>query len=271
MPKTVKTTKPKKYKKVKNTGNKKPAKVPRYLLTRQGDTRDFLKITMHRQITKGMMLVASDQSMSHTILNNPMNEVSIATNNASNLLYHTDFSRLNALYKQYKVSCIVYKISRPNVNFCYNNTTPNQTQSIQLPTTPWGTKVLHTTISHVPDAITNVCESSTPIAYRMNTIAPNSWRECCDDGAKLFKMHGYKRHATRVWKPVGDFERRWRYNDSALEDQELCRGALHLRVEKDHPVDLTDKTGTGNNWNYMSSTVIFDIYATVYMQYKNRQ
>ena len=246
---------------------------PRKLLNGQGDTRDFLKITMSRQITKANMLVASDQSMSFTILNNPMTNITPNTDHASNLLYHPDFSKFNTLYRQYKVSCIVYKISRPNVNFCYNNTTPNQTHSVQLPTLPWGTKILHSTLSYAPDAVTNTTQSNTNLVPRVNTIAPNNWREAVDDGRKLFHNHDYKRTCTRVWKPVGAFEKRWRYfnvGGENIDDQELARGGLHIRVQKDHPLNLVDKTGTGNNWNYMPQTVLFDVEATVYMHYKDR-
>ena len=91
--------------------------------------------------------------------------------------------------------------------------------------------------------------------------------------AKLFKNHMYKRSCTRVWKPVGSFENRWRYfnNDgNNIEDQELARGGLFIRVQKDHPINITDKNGTSQNWNYMPQTVLFDVEATVYMHYKDR-
>ena len=249
----------------------RPAKVSRYLQG-QGDTRDFLKITMHRQITKAQMLVASDQSMSFTILNNPMTNVTPSTDHASNLLYHPSFSNFSNLFRQYKVTCIVYRLSRPNVNLCYNNTSPNQAQSVQLPTVPWGTKVVHSTLSYAPDSVTNTTQSNVNLTPRVNTIVPNNWRECVDDGRKLFKNHMYSRSCTRVWKPVGAFEKRWRYfnNGENLDDQELARGGLFIRVQKDHPVNLTDKNGTSSNWNYMPQTVLFDVEATVYMHYKDR-
>lgn len=251
---------------------KKKSFRPRKMFGGQGDTRDFLKITMYRQITKANMLVASDQSMSFTILNNPMTNITPNTDHASNLLYHPDFSKFSTLYRQYKVSCIVYKLSRPNVNLCYNNTTPNQTQSVQLPTVPWGTKVVHSILSYQPNAVTNTTESNVTLVPRVNTIVPSSWRESVDDGRKLFKNHEYKRTCTRVWKPVGAFENRWRYfnSGSQIDDQELARGGLAIRVQKDHPLNLTDKSGTSSNWNYMPQTVLFDVEATVYMHYKDR-
>ena len=249
---------------------------PRSYLNGQGDTRDFLKITMSRQITKAMMLVASDQSMSYTILNNPMTNVTPNTDHAGNLLYHPSFSQFSSLFRQYKCSCIVYKITRPNVNFCYNNTTPNQTHSVQLPTVPWGTKVVHSQLSYQPNGVTNTTEANVTLTPRVNSIVPSSWRECVDDGRKLFQNHQYKRSITRVWKPVGAFEHRWRYfntgsgESAQIDDQELARGGLFIRVQKDHPLNLTDKTGTTGNWNYMPQTVLFDIEATVYMHYKDR-
>ena len=159
------------------------------------------------------------------------------------------------------------------MNICYNNTTANNAQPVQLPTVPWGTKVVHSTLSYAPDSVTNTTQSNVNLVPRVNTIVPNNWRESVDDGRKLFKNHMYKRSITRVWKPVGSFENRWRFfnNDgNSIEDQELARGGLFIRVQKDHPINLTDKTGTSQNWNYMPQTVLFDVEATVYMHYKDR-
>lgn len=257
-------------KKVRYTG-RLPYSKPQYNKL-QGGQRDFLKITMHRELFKSdFNTTTSDQSMYHDILFNPMRNVTAAPSNGmSNLFYHPDFARLTeSLYRAYKVTCIVIKFSRPNIALAYNNTTPNQTQSTQLPTIQWGTKIMHSKLTYAPDATTNTVVSNVNLTPRINLTQPSSWREAVDDGAKQFHNCGYKRYCTRVWKPTNDFERRWRYTDN--DDRELCRGGIHIRFEKDHPIDLTGVTGTGNNWNYDPETKLLDIQATVYMAYKDRQ
>ena len=234
-----------------------------------GDTRDFLKITMHREITKSMMDISSDRSMHYTILFNPKNNIAPNTDHAGNLLYHPDFSCFQNLYKQYKVSCIVLKLTRANQNFMYGNTTPNQVQSIQLPSVEWGTKVLHSTLSYQPDAVTNNVQGNAVLTPRVNLQAPTGWREAVDDGRQLFKNHHYKRSCTRVWKPVGPFEKRWRRIDN--DDNELARGGIHIRLEHDRLVDYgVDDTRNNVNWNYRENAVVFDIDATIYMHYRDR-
>lgn len=240
----------------------------------QGDTKDFLKITMHRELYKRDFRVNStDQSMFHDILFNPLVNVSANANgnSTSNLFYHPDLAKLTeTLYNKYKITCIVMKFSRPNTTIYYNNTSGNISASHQLPTQPWGTKICHSYLTYNPNATTNVVESNTTLTPRVNCLTPSKWRECVDDGRKQFKSHTYKRQVTRVFRPATNFEKQWR--SVSNDDQEICRGLIHIRFEKDHPIDLYNLTSTGGgNYNYKEEAKLLDIEATVYCQYTDRK
>lgn len=238
-----------------------------------GDSTDRLKITMHRDIYKRDMLILPDQSMIANILFNPTRNVSTTfSNGICNLFYHPSASKLTeGLFSKYRCACVVMKISRPNVNMCYNNATPNQAQQVKLATIPWGTKILHSVIKNTPDSYNSTIQASATLTPQMKITAPTSWLEAVDDGKRLFINHHYKRTCTRVWKPVNDFERR--YVALADDDRELARGGIHIHMESNHPIayDRTEPTNhTSNQWNYAEDCKLFDIECTIYMQYKDR-
>jgi len=263
--------KPRKFKPRRKFVRKaKMYKTPR---STSGDTTDSLKITMHRTLyKKDFSTTTSDQSMFHDILFNVamnLNATQPFVNGTSNLLYHPDASRLFGLYQKYKCSCVVIKFARPDIPISYNNTNFGISQNIQKHTIPWGTKVLHTTLDYARDgAPLSGMESNANLTVRQVTNHPSSWREGVDDGKRLFKNHFYKRSVTRVWKPVNSYERRW--IDTTVGNQELVRGGIHIRFQKDHGVDLADRTSSASNFNINDDVALMNLEATIYMRYKDR-
>jgi hypothetical protein len=241
---------------------------PRPALRRfQGDLNDSLKITMSRQIHRKDMNELSDKSMECNIVFNPVQDVSTTfSNGVANLLYHPSAAKLTeGIFRKYRCACVVLKISRPNVNFNYNNTNSNQTQNVTLPTIQWGTKILHSHIVNKPDSYTSAVQSNAVLTRQVVLIQPTSWNEAIDDGNRQFINHQYKRSCTRVWKPVGEFERR--FVSVADDDLQLARGGIHIHMENQQPLsmDRSDK-----QWQYDPDVVLFDIHATVYMKYTDR-
>lgn len=253
---------------VKKTKPKPPARklVPRS----NGDKTDFLKVTVARELYKRDFTTAPDQSMYHDIMFNVTQNLSTtASNGTSNLFYAPQTRTLFDLFAQYKCVCIVVKMSRPNQPISYNNTNFNSTgMNIQLPTIPMATKVMHTRLTYQPDSDpTDGVDSNVTVQPRICTDHPVSWRETVDDGARV-KTHQYKRYVTRVWKPVNAYERRW--TSTVNDNTELVRGGLHIRFQKDHPVDLYNTSVNSNNFNTSSLVKLLDLEATIYMQYKDR-
>lgn len=244
---------------------------------KQGDTKDFLKITMNRTLYKKNFLPSIDGSMYHDILFNVAQNLNTTGTGVSNLFYHPDAAALLQIYNRYKCACIVMKFSRPNIPISWNNAnlSNNQLNALQLPTVPLGSKIMHTTIDYAPDDNPSSgiqsnagATASTRLQLRQITNHPVSWREGCDDGKRLFRNHQYKRYFTRVWKPANAFEKRW--VDKVAGNTELVRGGIHLRYEKECPVMLDGVTGVSNNYNINSDVAMLNIEATIYMKYTDR-
>lgn len=247
-------------------------KVPRPLRRTNGDTTDFLKVTMSRTLyKKDFQTTVSDGSMFHDILFNPaMNLNTTTTNGTSNLLYHPDCARLLGLYQKYKCTCVVLKFNRPDIPISYNNTNISASMNIQKTTIPWGTKVLHTTVDYARDSqpLSGIESNSTNLVVRQVTNHPSSWREGVDDGMRLFKNHMFKRSVSRVWKPANAYEKRW--VDTSVGNQELVRGGIHIRYQRDRGVDFDGNLNNSTNLNIHENAAVMHIQATVYMAYKDR-
>jgi len=228
---------------------------------------NFLKVRVSAQIRFQDMLLSDDNSLYCNLLNALSQNISTSfnTNGFANLFYSDDFAKMQSLYRKYKTTCVVMKFRRPQTTLLLNNSVNFASPHVQ-PTVEWGTKVLHTQTVFQPNLVTNQVEANTNLQPRIRTTSPATWDSAIHDGTQHFKNHGYAKSVTRVWKPVGNFEKQWRYTASGASDQELAVGGLHLRMRDKNPTGMTSTP----SFSYAPDQVLYDVEGIVYMSFLDR-
>ena len=225
--------------------------------------RDVLKVRMTRTIRYGDMLAGSDGSRSCNIFFCPSRNISTAFSGGNcNLFYHPDFGVMQELYQQYKVSCVVMKFSKPDQYI--RDSTNSTVQFIKMPTQEWGTQILHSRLCNKPDTTTGAMQLQADITPRVQIYTPSTYAEAVDDGARRFKIvPNYKRSETRVYKPSSFYEKKW--TNKLYDDLELAKGGIHIRIKKgSEPVPEVA------HLDVYDQQIMFDVTATVYMNFKER-
>lgn len=241
------------------SGLKRKSYVPRQV----NNNKDALKVRMSRTIqARDMVTTSSDGSRYCNIYFCPSRNISTSfAGGFCNLFYHPDFESIQALYQQYRVTCIVMKFDRPDQ---YITDTNGASNFLRVPNHEWGTQILHTRQVYKPDNVTGSIQTATDVQPRVVLYHPTTYKECVDDGARRFQVcPHWRRSVTRVYKPSTPFEKR--YVNRLYDDTELSKGGIHIRIK-----DGNDGQPSVSGLNQSPTQVLFNITATVYMAFKER-
>ena len=183
----------------------------------------------------------------------------------ANLFYHQDFNDMftgNREYNMFRLRGVYMEIRRPKVLIDYRNGGQVVQEFHDSVNHPWGTEILHTKDEIVADTTTGVLQ---PVINNVNwgrTIAaPSTWSEAIDDGSRFKVTHG--NYQKRVWKPATPAERKWRFTNPGVE-LEHSTGGITLMLREGWPIPYVEGPV------YQPTQIMFDIVATVYMEFKTR-
>ena len=256
-PSTATAKKRKTYKKPVRRYARK-ANMPRQI----NSNMDALKVRMSRTIqARDMVTTSSDGSRYCNIYFCPSRNITTAFSGGQcNLFYHPDFESIQTLYQQYKVTCVVIKLDRPD-QYVIDTNSDNY---LREPNHEWGTQILHARTVYKPDTTLNAVQTATDLTPRVILYHPTTYKECVDDGARRFHIcPHWRKSVTRTYKPSTQFEKRW--VNRLYDDTELAKGGMHIRI-KDGNAGQPSIPGL----NQSPQQVLFNITATVYMAFKER-
>lgn len=234
-----------------------------------GGSYNVVKVRMHRSLQKQHLKVDGDDSMYFNIffapwrnLNpDPTTDTTAPNHGFANLFYHPDFKAVldNQQYAYMRLKGVYMEIRRPKA-FMNFNTIVTNTDQVDDTTNPWCSQVLHTFRINKANTQSTVLEPSIDMDYKEEVRWPSSWNECVDNGKKT-KLHHYNKYAKRIWLPFNQCEKRWLATANCELDHSI--GGLHLRHKYSIPVGTTSAV-------YERAQNIFDITATVYMEFRGR-
>lgn len=248
--------------------NKKKRVIRRYRAI-TGGSYNVVKVRLHRSLQKQHFRVDGDDSMFFNIFFAPWRNLDTTpvTDNTdpqfgfANLFYHPDFKAVldNRQYAYMRIKGVYMEIRRPKT-FINMNSLLTNTDQVEDTTNPWCTQVLHTFRINKSNTTSTILEPNFDMAYKDEVRWPSSWNECVDNGKKT-RLHHYNKYAKRVWLPFNHTEKQWLSTANAELDHSI--GGIHLRHKYSIPVGTVAA-------GYERAQNIFDITATVYMEFRGR-
>ena len=261
-PRMTKATAGKKIVRAMKAYNNKKKLYRRYK-SLSGGQYQCVKVRMHRSLQKNHFKPDPAGGMYFNIYFAPWRNLQTtpATSGANlgfaNIFYHNDFKQVfdNQQYNYFRLKGVYMEFRRPK---CFINM--NTIDDIEDATNPWCTQVLHTFEKQLANTTTGL-EPSYDVSTREEIRHPASWNEAVDDG-KRTRLHHYNKYAKRVWLPFNNAERKWRATSDAELDHSV--GGIHIRLKNSSPLPNAVAT-------YADNQVLYDITATVYMEFRGKQ
>lgn len=181
----------------------------------------------------------------------------------ANLFYSDDINKEftgNRNYNLFRLKGVYMEIRRPKMLLDYRVGGVVQSEFHDALNIPWGTEILHTRDEIQADTITGVLQPTiSNVKWGRTIVHPSSWDEAVDDGTRFKICHGG--YSKRIWKPSTAAERKWRFTNPSVE-LEHSTGGMTLMLRDETPIPNVQGPA------YQSDQVMFEITATIYMEFK---
>lgn len=234
-----------------------------------GNNYHVVKVRMQRTLQKNHFRVDTDDSLFFNIFFAPWRNLAATptTDNTdpqfsyANLFYHPDFKTVldSQQYDYMRLKGVYLEFRRPKAFMNFNPILAN-TDTIAETTNPWCTQMIHTALRYQADTTSTELQPNYQVTSREVIQYPNGWNEAIDDG-KRTRLHNYSKYAKRVWKPFHWAEKRWMQTRNCELDHSI--GGIHIRHKYSIPVANVSA-------QYERAQALFDITATVYMEFRGR-